>query len=218
MNFSDFDMFDYLIKVQQYPRIIIFNYLSIEYLIKYYLKTSNNNFTSSLHDIPSFNQICFKSKVNTQIKTIPYEIQRNKYGYYSNNIYDRILKFEKFMKSFIPYDLFDYVDIDQIIIQELHIDLRNEDESDDELDDIFLINEKVRPQKKIKSLLNSNLEFKYAQVYNTKSIMAIIESIVELFMLDGYSETDYKLKSFTLNSLTKTDYMVLFNYSFTVDV
>lgn len=217
----NFDLFDYLFRVQSYPRIIILNYLSIEYLIRHYLTFPIENDELSIHcEIPYYTQLNFKSKVNTLIKTIPSEIQRNKYGYYSNNIYDRILKFDRFMRNFIPYDLFDYVDIDQIIIQELHLDLRNEDESDnDEFDEDFSnIDEltQLRKKKNInKSLIDPN--FKYAQIYNLKSIKSIISSIIEIFLLDGYSETDYKLKSFSLNSLTKTDYMVLFNHSFVVE-
>lgn len=219
MNPEFFDLFDYLFRVQAYPRIIILNYLSIEYLIRHYLTFPIENINSNIYwDISYYTQIGFKSKVNTLIKTIPSEIQRNKYGYYSNNIYDRILKFDRFMRNFIPYDLFDYVDIDQIIIQELNLDLRNEDESDnDEFDD----DEQLRPiQLRKKKNTNKSLidpTFKYAQIYNLNSIKSIIESIVEIFLLDGYSETDYKLKSFTLNNLTKTDYMVLFNNSYVVE-
>jgi len=220
----NFDLFNYLFRVQSYPRIIILNYLSIEYLIRHYLTFPIENDELSIHcEIPYYTQLNFKSKVNTLIKTIPSEIQRNKYGYHSNNIYDRILKFDHFMKNFISYNLFDYIDIDQIIIQELHLDLRNEDESDnDEFDDIEIDNidelrsTQLRKKKNInKSLIDPN--FKYAQVYNLKSIKSIIESIIEIFLIDGYSETDYKLKSFSLNSLTKTDYMVLFNHSFVVE-
>lgn len=215
------DIFDHLSEIKEYPRIIILNYLSIEYLIKYYIscyKNSEDNFINPLHSISTFNQITFRSKVNTLIKTIPYELQRNKYGYYSENIYDRILKFEDFMKHFISYNLFDYVDIDQIITQELRIDLKNEDESDDEIESFDHVNweYKLKNTNKTKILLDP--EFKYSRVYNIDSIGSIIESIIEIFMLNGYSETDYKLKSFTLNSLTKPDYMILFNDSFIIDI
>jgi hypothetical protein len=212
-----FDLFDQLSNlVPFYIKIIICNYISINNLILDRIKhlSSFKNFN---YNQPTFNQILFKSKVNNEIITIPTELIRHKYGYYSTNIYDRILKFPKFMNSFIKnYTLFDYIDIDNIIIQELNIDLRNED-SDTELDDDFNIL-KERSKKEKKTLLNVNNDFKYSQIYNSRSIEAIIESIIEIFMLDGYSITDYTLKSFTLNSLTKTDYMVLFNYNYIVDV
>ena len=212
-----FDIFDHLSKVIPfYIKIIVCNYIGINELIlnqiSYCEKNKNIN---GYYGIPTFNQILFKSKLNTNITSISTELLRNKYGYYSNNIYDRILKFPIFMNSFNKnYNLFDYIDIDSIIIQELNIDLRNED-SDTEFDDeFFLIKERVKKTKK--TLLNN--DFKYSQIYNLKSIEAIIESIVELFTLDGYTTTDYILKSFTLNSLTKTDYMVLFNYNYVINV
>jgi len=223
----EFDLFEELSNnIPAYTKLIVLNYISIENIIKTYLSYYQNKQDSynGYHNIPFFTQISFKSKVNTIIQSIPSDIIRNKYGYYSSNIYDRILKFSIFMNFFINYDLFDYIDIDSIIIQELSIDLRNEDESDDELDDEFSNenlkeNINLRKKKTNKTLLNSsNTIFKYARVYNLKSIKAIIESIIEIFMLDGYSSTDYTLKSFTLNSLTKTDYMVLFNHSFIVDI
>lgn len=227
---EQFDLFNQLSNViPAYTKIIVLNYISIESIIKTYLTYYNTYIPecyNAYHDIPFFTQVSFKSKVNTNIYSIPSDLVRNKYGYYSNNIYDRILKFENFMNKFsdsvsnkFSFNLFTYIDIDSIIIQELSIDLRNEDESDEELDDQFSLKENIRRKKTQKTLLNtSDTMFKYAQVYNLKSIKAIIESIVEIFMLDGYSATDYTLKSFTLNSLTKTDYMVLFNYSFIVDI
>lgn len=261
-----FDLFMYLSNnLKALPCIIIFNYVSIQYLLKcyisYYSRNINYNSHILLSDnlIPTFNSITFKSKLNTFIYSLPSELTRNHYGYSSNNIYDRILKFGHFMTQFLQdynkiyfsnklrhdihvpklqqiFDLFDYIDLDMIISQCLNINIRkniiNEmddemDEDSDELDEEFSVdhynlnrndksNNKLKKNNKSYKIIDH--QFKYSQVYNLDSINRIISIIVDLFQLDGYSMTDYNLKSITLNVLTKTDYMILFNYNYIVDL
>jgi hypothetical protein len=259
MEQQPFDIFEELSnKTKALPSIIIFKYLSIQYLIKTYIDYYSRNIllnpdtTLSCGIIPTFNSITFKSKVNLHnslIYSLPSELTRGHYGYYSNNIYDRILKFEYFMNHFLTeynnmyfsgkirhdihvpklqenFNLFDYIDLDSIITQYLNIHIKNEEIEDDDnmFDDEFIDKYDLNKNNYSLSINKQELtpiytnEFKYSQVYNLDSINKIISVIVDLFQLDGYSMTDYNLKSIRLNSLIKVDYMVLFNYNYIIDI
>lgn len=237
-----FDLFDMLShRFCAFNYICILNYIGIKNIIKNYINyygRNDNIFFNYPNNVPTFNSITFKSKINTFIYSLPFELTRSFNGYYSTNIYDRILKFENFMNHFFVrssshvlrnshFDLFDYIDLDTII-EQLNNNFEDENEFGNEKEynfypsreaDNLYNNDKSKNEdnEKNNNAIKDN-KFKYCKVYNLESINNIIETIVEIFQLNGHNKTDYDLNSMRLNHLTRTDFMVLFNYNFIVDV